>query len=233
MGIQAASFAYVGVEIMAASVVEVRRRHHHDADTGDTLLQGRLVSRTIKLCAIWTPLAVWAAYCIASMLVSLDVDRCNDSLSPPTWFRPPADSTDCKDRVKRSGTVGMDETTINGTPIDSVSQSVFVLIVKDMDIMDHVVNAAIAFGAMTCASTNLYVGSRSLFALTRDIDGGREQKNLFLRFAASFGVTNKNRVPVRAMAATALAFSWVPFVKTSGTESAETVSESSYPPPHE
>lgn len=196
---------------MAASALEVRP--HNRANAGGQ----QLMSGAFKRCAIWTPLAVWFAYSLASVLVSLNIGPGDPCLSPPTWSNSTNESADCANDL-----FGIPE---NHDGRDTTAASVFVVIVKDLGHMRHFVNASIAYSAFTCASTNLYVASRALYGLTHEIVGGPVQSNWLLRFAAWFGVTNKNRVPVRAMGASALAFLWVPICKAFGNQSAKSVSE--------
>jgi amino acid transporter len=206
---------------MAASALEVRPRRRRSAmqmrqgggGRGSESFQGQRLSRTFKLCAIWTPVAVWLAYSLASILVSLDVPQDECVLAPPSWSHYNTSETGCKSYDKRS-----DE----GDDGIKVPVSVFVHIVRRLGDMPHFVNACIAFSAFTCASTNLYVASRELFGITCHIEGGRGQRNPLLRLAAWFGVTNRHRVPVRAMGFSAAAFMWVPIFKQTETERAKT-----------
>ena len=78
--------------------------------------------------------------------------------------------------------------------------------------MNHVFNVFVVLTAVTTASTNLYVASRSLFGLTSRIDGGRDEP-WYLRLFAYFGRTNRHKVPIRAMIFSAIAFWWVPFLE--------------------
>ncbi|KAE8146668.1 amino acid permease-domain-containing protein [Aspergillus avenaceus] len=66
-------------------------------------------------------------------------------------------------------------------------------------------NVILLITALTCANTNLYVASRTLFGLTRKIYGKQ------WRWLAFFGKTNSYQVPVRAMFLSCF-FLWVPFL---------------------
>ena len=59
--------------------------------------------------------------------------------------------------------------------------------------------------SVTSANTNLYVASRTLFGLTRELDGSR------WKWLSFFGRTNNYQVPVRAMFLSCI-FLWVPFL---------------------
>ncbi|KAI9149653.1 Arginine permease CAN1 [Paramyrothecium foliicola] len=149
-----AIYAYIGVEIIAASALEARGAKRQQIRTTSTPLNG------------------WAA------------------------------------KVKCS----------NGD-MSALPSSIFVIIAEESGIpgLGHIFNGIIVFAALTCASTNLYVASRSLFGLTARLEGGSRQ-SLYLRLLAQFGKTNKNRVPIRAVIASALAFCWVPFIQYFGNQ---------------
>lgn len=65
--------------------------------------------------------------------------------------------------------------------------------------------AILLFTAVASANTNLYVASRTLFGMTRGLDGTK------LKWLAFFGRTNNYQVPVRAMFVSCF-FLWVPFL---------------------
>ncbi|ESU15682.1 hypothetical protein FGSG_09152 [Fusarium graminearum PH-1] len=93
--------------------------------------------------------------------------------------------------------------------------SPFVIIARSSEIygLHNAFNAFIVFTALTCANTNLYVASRTLFGVTRNI----RSADAMPRVLSWFGVTNNNGVPIRAMTFTALAFCWVPFLQKKET----------------
>jgi amino acid transporter len=89
-------------------------------------------------------------------------------------------------------------------------------------------NVFLVFTALTCANTNLYVASRSLFGLTSRLDGGGRGSggsrltHALMDALAWLGRTNSHRVPLRAMIVSAFAFIWVPFLQLKHGGSNET-----------
>ena len=106
---------------------------------------------------------------------------------------------------------------------DTATSSAFVAIAQESGLpgLANAFNVFLVFTALTCANTNLYVASRSLFGLTSRLDGGgvsgRGTRQLARRIAmgalAWLGRTNSHRVPIRAMIVSAFAFIWVPFLQ--------------------
>ncbi|KAK8056455.1 hypothetical protein PG993_001682 [Apiospora rasikravindrae] len=172
-----AAFAYVGVEIVAASALEVRWPKTEDrrasTDLSHTSQSETLIGRTIN---------------ITTRSFQGSAGHRGD---------PETIGTD----NPQSEAIGTNNT-----------QSAFVAIAKGINTpLANCINAFLIFTALTCASTNLYVASRSLFALTSRLDDGPDQP-WYLRVFAYFGKTNKRKVPMRAMVLSALAFCWIPFL---------------------
>jgi amino acid transporter len=187
MCISIASFAYVGVEIVAASALEVKPRQAKAADEETASPGQSLVSNTVKLSAVYIPVVVTIGYTLAGFLISLDMPRDDCALPRVEW---------AKDECPRKG----------------YDVSVFVTIADKIPHMNHVFNVFVVLTAMTTASTNLYVASRSLFGLTSRIDGSHDDP-WYLKICAYFGRTNSHKVPIRAVVFSALAFWWVPFLE--------------------
>lgn len=101
-----------------------------------------------------------------------------------------------------------------GPKSDRPTDSGFVISAKQSGIkgLADLFNVILLFTALTCANTNLYVGSRTLFGLTRKIYGRK------WRWLAFFGKTNSYQVPVRAMFLSCC-FLWVPFLYLSPNNS--------------
>lgn len=222
MCLSLAIFAYAGIENIAVSVIEARWPSQQagqplstdssegqaledlpspptgaSCDKGNTVRES--VKRTIGFTAVFLPVLVASAYTISGLFVSLGLTRDNGGLQRLSWL----ESEGC----------GKPE-----THKKYFTYSPFILILKasTMTSLDHVFNAFILFTALTCANTNLYVSSRTLFGITRNI----RSKESMPAALAWFGVTNRDRVPLRAMGVTAIAFSWVPFLQ--GRESFNT-----------
>ena len=189
MSLSMAAFAYVGVEIVAASSLEVQPRRRDKA--GGSTASELLVGKTVRWSSAWIPVIVGVAYTVAGVLISFDIQRADCVLPRVTWLK---HLYDCGQK--------------------KVEVSVFVAVAAKANIpyMDHVFNAFLVFTAVTCANTNLYVASRSLFGLTSRLDGGPIQ-SWYLQVLAFFGRTDARKVPFRAIIFSAVAFWWVPFLE--------------------
>lgn len=209
MSTSIAAFAYVGVEIVAASALEahwskprrqrlrgkdkLQRRPSHDEEVQNS------IANTLKFTAVWVTVLVTVAYVVSGLLVTLGFERDNCDLSRLSWVH-----NACKDQDPDRNQ-------------ERKSSSPFVLMAQRSGIygLDHAVNAALVFTAITCANTNLYVASRTLFGITSSLDGGYDQR-IIVRCLAWLGQTNRSQVPMRAMIVSGLAFCWVPFLQEDG-----------------
>jgi amino acid transporter len=225
MCLSLAIFAYAGIENIAVSVIEARwpsqpSTRDSSRDSSGIFATPAVTSppsaaspqkqktardsvkRTIGFTAVVLPILVASAYTISGLFVSLGLKRDDCGLQRLSWL----EDEKC----------GKPETDKEGFTF-----SPFILIAKTSTIpnLDHVLNAFILFTALTCANTNLYVASRTLFGITRNIRSGDSMPAAL----AWFGVTDRDRVPLRAMVVTALAFIWVPFLQ--GTKSVHTGSD--------
>ncbi|KAK0735208.1 putative amino acid transporter [Lasiosphaeria miniovina] len=211
MSISIATFAFVGVEIVAASALEARWPGSRSEDRIDSGLSRRsdkpLIGSSVKFSAIFLSVLATIAYTISGVLVSLDIPRDDPSLPRLSW-------------VTTTVEPGKDDG--SGAP-PSITTSAFVVIALQSQIphLADIFNAFLIFTALTCAQTNLYVASRTLFGLTSRLDGGTGQPWL-LRVLAWFGRTNRHKVPMRAMIFSSLAFSWVPFLQLKGGTGTDT-----------
>nr|RBQ95655.1 hypothetical protein FVER53263_12424 [Fusarium verticillioides] len=225
MCLSLAIFAYAGIENIAVSVIEARwpsqpSTRDSSRDSSEIFATPAIASppeasspqkhktardsvkRTIGFTAVVLPILVASAYTISGLFVSLGLKRDDCGLQRLSWM----EDEKC----------GKPETDKEGFTF-----SPFILIAKTSTIpnLDHVSNSFILFTALTCANTNLYVASRTLFGITRNIRSGDSMPAAL----AWFGVTDRDRVPLRAMVVTALAFIWVPFLQ--GTKSVHTGSD--------
>lgn len=186
MSLSIAAFAYVGVEITAASALEAR------VPKEKSLARSKAIGKTVKFSAVYISFLGSLMYILAGVLVALNL----------RWDDP---------RLPRMSWVTLDNT--NGTnDSDGTTASAFVIVAEDSDIpgLAGTLNFFLMFTALTCANTNLYVASRTLFSLTRSLDGGAGQP-WYTRFLAYFGKTNHRKVPLRALVASCV-FTWVPFL---------------------
>ncbi len=225
MSLSIAAYAYVGVEIVAASALEARwpkKKEEQASSATDTssgapsasasasasvsASEGLLIGKTVKFSAIFISFLATIAYTLSSLLASLNI-RMDDCWLPRlSWV----DSAGCSVPVA-------------GQTTNDTTSSVFVAIAQESQIphLANIFNVFLVFTALTCANTNLYVASRSLYGLTSRLDGGPGQPR-HLRVLAWFGRTNHRKVPMRAMVFSALVFLWVPFLQLQGGNGVET-----------
>ncbi|RYP16514.1 hypothetical protein DL765_005075 [Monosporascus sp. GIB2] len=207
MSMSTAAFSYVGVEIVAASAMEVRwpkSKERTDSDLSSHSELSSLIGKTVKFSAIWISVLATITYSVSGVLVSFNLPRNSCRLPRFSW----APSEACEVQEAEAKT-----------------SSAFVTIADLSEIpgLAHVFNFFLVFTALTCAMTNLYVASRSLFGLTSRLDDSPGQP-WFLRALAWLGKTNKHKVPMRAMVTSALAFVWVPFLRLEGGEASNNIS---------
>ncbi|KAL2869111.1 uncharacterized protein BJX67DRAFT_371069 [Aspergillus lucknowensis] len=213
MCLSVATYAYMGVEIVAASALESASttkgaRELSDESASNTAedSSGTLVGSTVKFSAKYITLLATLAYSITGLLVSLDMPWNHCLLPRLSWINGTPDSG-CSLYLAR-------------TPANTTSAMVAIAIESDIPHLGDIFNVFLVFTCSSCAGTNLYVASRSLFGLTSRLDGGRGQP-WHLRLLAWFGRTNRHGVPIRAMIFSALAFIWVPYLQLrdgTGTE---------------
>ncbi|OGE50939.1 hypothetical protein PENARI_c015G08367 [Penicillium arizonense] len=139
-----------------------------------------------KFSAIYIPVFATVAYCLSGVLGTLDIAWNHPHLPRLSWLPPDLNKDD-----------------------KSPSRAAFVVIALASNIpgLDDTFNAFLVFTCLSCAATNLYVASRTLFGLTSRLEGG-EGRRWYLRVLASFGKTDGRQVPLRAMIFSAVAFWW-------------------------
>ncbi|KAH7401698.1 amino acid permease/ SLC12A domain-containing protein [Pyrenochaeta sp. MPI-SDFR-AT-0127] len=192
MSLSIAAFAYVGVEITAASALEAR------VPKEENPTKTRAIGKTIKFSAVYIPFFAGTLYVLAGVLVTLNIEWDNGDLPRMSW-------------------VGSHTEYNHGS-----THSAFVLVAKRSEIpgLAGTLNVFLMFTALTCANTNLYVASRALFSLTRSLDGGSGQP-WYTRFLATLGKTNNRKVPLRALLASCI-FAWIPFLYLANSSGPET-----------
>lgn len=223
MSLSISTFAYVGVEVVAASALEARwpKNERHNTDMSDRSADHLLIGQTVKFSAVYIPVLATVAYILAGVLASFNIRRDDCRLPRLSW----ADSSH-----SQQCTLNPRASPASSSDVGKTS-SAFVAIAEESRIpsLNDVFNVFLVFTALTCACTNLYVASRSLFGLTTRLDGSDDQP-LFLRALAWFGKTDRRKVPMRAMIFSALAFCWVPFLQLH--EDSSNISMASVPSPN-
>jgi amino acid transporter len=182
MSLSIAAFAFVGVETTAAFALEARVTEERNPTNS------RTIGKTVKFSAVYISFLAGVMYVLAGVLVTLNIPWNDPRLPRMSWVTGPSEVS--------SGSTA----------------SAFVLVAEASKVpgLAGTVNFFLMFTALTCANTNLYVASRSLFSLTRSLDGGPRQP-WYVRLLAYFGKTNARKVPLRALIASCI-FAWIPFL---------------------
>jgi len=185
MSLSIAAFAYVGVETVAAFALEARVPRERNPS------KPRMIGRTVKFSAVYISFLAGVVYVLAGVLVTLNITWDDPRLPRMSWATPHRDHAEG----------GKDSTT-----------SAFVLAAQYSKIsgLAGTLNVFLMFTALAGANTNLYIASRTLFSLTRSLDGGRGQR-WYVRILAYFGKTNHRKVPLRALIASCV-FVWIPLI---------------------
>jgi amino acid transporter len=209
MCLSIATFAYVGVEIVAASALESALGTHRqrlDSTSVEAMQHnGILIGSTVKFSSMYFSLLATLAYSLSGLLVSFDIPWNHCNLPRLSWI---STTTECLPSAP-------------GIQTDTASAFVVIAAESMIPHLHNVFNAFLVFTCITCASTNLYVASRALFGLTSRLDGGRGQP-WYIQILAFLGRTNTRKVPIRAMISSAAAFVWVPFLQLRGGTTTET-----------
>ncbi|KAL4783295.1 amino acid permease-domain-containing protein [Aspergillus varians] len=199
-----AAFAYVGVDITAATALEVRpdRRRRFSGDSEHPETDPVNISRwpdiSVRFVATWTSFLVWIIYSIAGCLMTLNVRWDDKNLPRLSWLGSPVQGEDPGEKIYK---------TDSGFVISAA--------LSKIPGLAGIFTALIFTTAVFSANTNLYVASRTLFGLTRRL---QESKWSWLAF---FGKTNSYQVPTRAMFLSCC-FLWVPFMYLSPHNSSDT-----------
>jgi amino acid transporter len=182
MSLSFASFAFVGVETTAAFALEAR------VTKVKTPTNPRTIGKTVKFSAVYISFLAGVVYVLAGVLIILNIEWDDPRLLRISWAPRPSE-----------------DVTVS-TP------SAFVLVAETSKIpgLAGTLNVFLMFTALSSANTFLYVASRTLFSLTRSLDGGSRQP-WYIRLLAYFGKTNNRKVPLRAMIASCF-ITWVPFL---------------------
>ncbi|KAI9369534.1 amino acid permease-domain-containing protein [Aspergillus egyptiacus] len=193
-----AAFAYVGVDITAATALEARpdQKRTLPRDLTPDRPKGPWPYISIRFVATWTSFLTWIIYFIAGFLMSLNVSWDEDSLQEMS-------SVGSSAGKRHEGEVEEYRTD---------SRFVISAAMSRIPGLADMVTAIIFITAVFSANTNLYVASRTIFGLTRRLP------DTSWRVFAFFGKTNNYQVPVRAMLLSCF-FMWVPFLYLSPEDS--------------
>jgi amino acid transporter len=181
MSFRMAAFAFVGIEITAATALEAKASTRQVApgarEEAQAIAPRHVPITRLKRPATKVPIVVGFVYILAAIMVALSVDATDPCLPAQTWTIPGAASAAICAEPK--------------------SDSAFVFAAQSVKWPDfsNVVTAFIVFTAFSAANTQLYVGSRTLFGLART---SRSGWGIFGR------TTRTRRVPLSALLATSV-----------------------------
>jgi yeast amino acid transporter len=95
---------------------------------------------------------------------------------------------------------------------DSAAAPIIALLQVGLTVAPQVINGILIYAGISTANTALYVASRTLYGLTRDLSSTSESKMVRL-FAKLNTVSPTTRIPVWALIVSCLVFScWTPFI---------------------
>lgn len=187
-----AAFAFIGVEIPAATALEARVQEN-------TITKEGPVDKTVKFSAVWGSLIIGSIYVLGALLVSFNLDWDDPQLPRLSWLSP--------DSGAESGSTSKGAT--NRPDSAFVIAAYNSTIPRSQTVADFI-TVCLLITALTTANTILYVASRTMFSPTKSIEDTPDSP-LIMRFLAFFGKTSHRRVPMRAVAASCC-FCWVPFL---------------------
>jgi len=185
-------FAYIGVELVTVTAFEAK-------DPADLRWPAKNIAYVILI-----------IYAITIGGISANVEWFDQNL--PQFYSQPLIST-----------FGMNNNTLGHIPIINQAAPLlgtsFAPLIATLEAGSSYVQAAtvllafLVYSALSCANANLYVASRTLYGLTRDLHLASD--NWFESLLAHLNiVTVKWRVPLWSIIASiALVSSWLPFVK--------------------
>lgn len=103
------------------------------------------------------------------------------------------------------------------------SAPVIAVIRAQMSILPGIITACFIYSALSAANTALYVASRALFGLTRDIQIERGSGRIIRAIAKMATVESRTESPWWALLFSGLILFWLPFVHLSGSYTKEEV----------
>lgn len=206
IAIPQAVFAYIGVELVTVTAFEAK-------NPKDLRLPAKNISYVVLI-----------IYAVTVGVISANVEWFDQNL--PLFYSQSLISTD-----------GADVNTLGHSPIVDQTRGLlgttFAPVIATLEAgLSYIPVASVLLGflvysALSCANVNLYVASRTLYGLTRDLD--LNSRNWFESFFAHLNVvTPRWRVPIWSVIASIICIaSWLPFVKL-GLNEEEVSSESTF-----
>ena len=148
------------------------------------------IDKRLRFTGVWVSVLLGVFYTLGALLLSLNIPSDDNRLPRLSWITP-------------QGSSNTDEAG------QSTSGFVIVATASGIACLGEFVTIGLLLTAIAAANTFLYVASRTLFGLVKDLDDGSSQ--WVTRLLAFFGKTTRLRVPVRAVVASCC-ICWVPFL---------------------
>ena len=148
------------------------------------------MNKTLRFTGVWVSVLLGIIYTLGALLLSFNISSDDDRLPRVSWITPQGSPN------------------TNGAG-QSTSGFVIVATASGIAGLGEFVTIGLLLTALATANTFLYVASRTLFGLTKDLDDC--SPCWITRRLAYFGKTTRLRVPVRAIVASCCVC-WVPFL---------------------
>lgn len=184
ISIRVAAFAYLGTELITVTAFEA-------VDPNE-------LKQPAKNIAYY----IFAIYTLNVLGIALNVE----------WFNPNLPQ-DFNQALVDPKTPDLGHTPIKwpADPSGSTAAPVIAILQSGIPNLPGFVTACIVYSALSAANTCLYVSSRTLYGLTRDLEPDSDSG--FVRFFARFNsITPKTNVPGWALLVSVLSFFWLPFI---------------------
>lgn len=101
-------------------------------------------------------------------------------------------------------------TTPDKTPPQSSNMAVLVMWDAGFEVFAGFINACLIFSLVSISNTSMYVASRTMYGMTREIRGDNIVATVLRSFST---VAPKTGVPAAALMVSAFSFAWMPFVE--------------------
>lgn len=209
VSIPLATFAYLGVELITMTAFEAKN------------------PKDLKFPAKNLAWTVTVIYILTTLVFVLNVGWEDPSL-PKFYNQGLADLTGgaiSPTVVSRSMQDNGANTTFALQALRTHSAPIIALIRAGMNVLPGIITACFIYSALSAANTALYVASRALFGLTRDIRIERSSGLIIRAIAKMATVESRTESPWWALLFSGLILFWLPFVHISGTYTKEELQE--------
>lgn len=187
VSIPLAIFSYVGIEMITVTAFEASQ-------------PSRLKGPAKHIAYI-----IWAIYLISIGGFIANVEWFNQNL--PTFFNQSLVSLDDPKVVAQHP-----HTWVDYSKHTTTVAPVIALLQVGSSVLPDIINGVLIYSGLSAANTALYVASRTLYGLTRDLSS--TDSNIIVRLFSNLNtVSPTTRIPVWSLIVSCLAFSsWLPFI---------------------